>query len=80
MLKFIDSIDLIKRVFQLRLVLCPEFFEELGYDSAAEMYGILHMTPINEANDLEDDTQDEDTEITCPVSESLQDEYLTVPF
>ena len=38
LLQFLDSVDLIKRVLTLRLVLRPAMYEDLGYSSFQEMY------------------------------------------
>lgn len=38
LLQFLDSVDLIKRVLTLRLVLRPTMYEDLGYSSFQEMY------------------------------------------
>ena len=38
--QFLDSVDLVKRVFTMRLVLKAAMYDDLGYSSFQEMYQI----------------------------------------
>lgn len=70
LLQFLDSVDLVKRVLTLRLVLRPAMYEDLGYASFQEMYQVTQ--PVTR-----EALEDESAPASCAEQE---DQIVTVDF